>query len=175
MFQSIYDNYSDYKSIVGSVIGFNTCFVEDIISDCCLNIHTRIKDGRIDINNITIDGKINKVYFKSVLIRKAIDHKRVKRNQAIQTNDFPELAYEPPNIETKCSEKQITLIKEKLRTFENESSSNKFHALVFRHYFFNDTSIYQISKQAKINRETLTSSKKLMQLKVKQWLSEKQK
>jgi hypothetical protein len=169
-----------YKNVVAGILGSNNPFVQDVIQDCCITLLTQIRNGRIDVENITLNNKINTVYFRSLVYRRAIDWTRVKRNKMACKSEFPLLGEDPDDlvlieIIDSCPVEDIEHIKDKLITFESENISNNFHAKIFRYYFFQGISIYKLSLGTDISRAILTESKKLMQLKVTQWLKEKHK
>lgn len=178
LFESIQSNYSMYLNVVAGILGSNNPFVQDVVQDCCITLLTQIRSGRIDVENITINGKINTVYFRSLVYRRAIDWTRVKRNKMICKPEFPLLGEDPDDlvlidIIDSCPIEDIEHIKNKLSTFERLNISNNFHAKIFRYYFFQGISIYKLSLGTDISRKVLAESKKLMQLKVTQWLKEK--
>lgn len=178
LFESIQSNYSMYQNVVAGILGSNNPFIQDVVQDCCITLLTQIRSGRIDVENITLNGKINTVYFRSLVYRRAIDWTRVKRNKMICKFEFPLLGEDPDDlvlieIMDSCPKEDIEHIKDKLITFESENISNNFHAKIFRYYFFQGISIRKLSIGTDISRAILTESKRLMQLKVKQWLKEK--
>ena len=176
LFKSIFKDYRLYRLVVSDILGKSSPFIEDIISDCMITIITNIRNGKIEVENIAINGCINKVYFKSIVRRRAIDWTRAKRNKVILTNDFPTVSVEPPEmdeIKTSCAYSDVQYINKKLITFEKQNSENKFHANVFRYYFFDGIAIHKISQSTNIPRSTLTKSKLIMQQNIIKWLDEK--
>lgn len=174
LFQSVYDNYKMYTGVVGSVLGNNSCFVEDVISDCCIKITTGLRAGKIDINDISFNGKINSVYFKSVVLRKAIDWQRSKKNKCKCVEDFPVLADTPTEDDSgKYIIEDIRYIREKLYTFGNETASNRFHVDVFNYWYFGEENISSLSNKTTISRARLTNSKNIIKTQIKTWLKEK--
>ena len=83
LIQSVYKDYPYYRVVASSQMGVNNPFVEDVIADCCIKVIERIRNGSTKIEHVSCSGNINKAYFAILVRNKAIDWKRLKKNNNV--------------------------------------------------------------------------------------------
>lgn len=167
MFNNIYKEYSLFTGIVANYIGADSPFVEDIVSDAIIKIYEGIESGSIDKEKICEDGSIKVGFFRKTVTNAAIDFKRKKRNTSDVYLSHIDLEIESPIEDINNN---IEVIHKHLEQFEKVSLCNKFHADVFKYFFFEGINLSKLSKATGIGRKTLIESKKLMINNCREWL-----
>ena len=163
---SIYDNYDYYQGRVGNIVGKDSLFIDDLISDCTIKIHLKLKDGSIKPENISKDGKILTYYFSTVICNYAYDYLRKSNPKFVEIESLAiEEEEQPFDIDVRNTYDNV------LETLEKMSSKGiKFkHCVdVFKYYYIDKLNISELSRQTTISRTSLIKSRKI----VEEWLKE---
>lgn len=172
---SIYDSYNRYKVIAEGILGKDSPFVDDVLSNCIIKIYEIIKSGRLSVEDLTYeDNGINQTYFKSMVLNAALDFKgrKVNRDTFYINEKTPRAEFED---EEEAPFADVYLIQKFLYDYEVVNVHNKFRADLFRLHYLEGISINQLHLSTGINRPLLTTQKKLILKEVSQWLKEQQK
>lgn len=173
LFNSIYKDYDRYKISVGNVLGHNSLFVEEVISDKISKLHDGIVNGSIRLSSITNEnGSIKPNYFHSIIIRGAIDHIRKKKLDTVELKDYH---INPDNQDELNTDNICCCLMDRLNEFEKSSTDNKFHATVFKYKYLKGISINKLSLETNIPRSKLTASRDLVLNNLKIWEGQERK
>ncbi len=169
LIQSIYKDYNEYLKYVESKTNGNV-FSEDILSASISNIYNAIESGLKKEYEISTDGSIHKGYFYSCLTTSIANYHR-KEPKKVEISDCGGCNIE---TDTDAIEVDFKYLNERLNNFSKLSDDNAFHVSVFKYVNYGNVKITPLSRITGINRRRLKDSKDFMNLKVQQWLKEKQ-
>lgn len=183
--ESIYKDYDYYRGRVGNIVGKDSLFIDDLISECIIKIHNKLKDGSIKAENISCNGSIKRYYFTTVITNYSFDHLKSKVNKIkfielsdwMKAEDYVEDWHKKIPIKEIVGDVDTARISDdydrvigRLDELELKSLRWKHHVDVFKYYYIHGLSINELSKESGIGRTSLTSSKKI----ITQWLKEEE-
>ena len=175
LIKSIYDNYQIYKSIAESVLGKDSPFVDDVVSNCIIKIYDVVNSGRLSVEDLTYeDNGINQTYFKTMVMNAALNFKNKKENRiTCYIDDKTSRIQDDEQDQTPTAD--IYEIQQFLQEYELKSSGNKSRADLFRMIYIEGKTLLYIHKQTGVHRVWLTAQKKTVLKDIRKWLNEKHK